>query len=388
MTATIETADRTLLDRVQAGVPLVELPFAALAAELGTTEADVLARLARLVEARVLRQIGAIFDTRACGYASALVAARVAPDALESAAAVVSAHPGVSHCYERDHAWNLWFTLAVPPASRLGLEETVTRLGAAADAESIRALPALRTFKIAARFALDDGEGASAAAGGWWGPGGEPPPRPVASTRCCSADPTARTLVTSASVVSEGAPHSAPASPRLAPAPLSDDEIAVVRALQKPLALVEEPFAAPAREAGMSQAEILACAKALLDRGVMRRFAGLLDHRRAGFGANVMAAWALSAERIEAAGARVAAFPAVTHCYERPVSVDWPFALFSMIHGKSRDECLAVVDAVRAAIRPDGGALLWTLRELKKSRLQLFTPDYEAWEASVAEGRP
>ena len=179
MTATIETADRTLLDRVQAGVPLVELPFAALAAELGTTEADVLARLARLVEARVLRQIGAIFDTRACGYASALVAARVAPDALEGAAAVVSAHPGVSHCYERDHAWNLWFTLAVPPASRLGLEETVARLGAAAAAESIRALPALRTFKIAARFALDDGEGASAAAGGWRSSKSRSPRRPA-----------------------------------------------------------------------------------------------------------------------------------------------------------------------------------------------------------------
>lgn len=160
-----------------------------------------------------------------------------------------------------------------------------------------------------------------------------------------------------------------------------------MRVLQKPLALVEEPFAAPARAAGMRQAELLACAKALLDRGVMRRFAGLLNHRHAGFGANVMAVWALPAEGIARAGARVAQLPAVTHCYERPAFADWPFALFSMIHGTTRAECLGVVDAIRSAIDPDAVALLWTLREFKKTRLMLFTTDYEAWEASVPEGR-
>ena len=82
MHADLDAVDRTLLDLVQAGVPLVPRPFARLAQALGADEAEVLTRLRRLAEARVLRQIGAIFDTRACGYASALVAARVAPEAL------------------------------------------------------------------------------------------------------------------------------------------------------------------------------------------------------------------------------------------------------------------------------------------------------------------
>ena len=77
MHADLDAVDRTLLDLVQAGVPLVPRPFARLAQALGADEAEVLTRLRRLAEARVLRQIGAIFDTRACGYASALVAARV-----------------------------------------------------------------------------------------------------------------------------------------------------------------------------------------------------------------------------------------------------------------------------------------------------------------------
>ncbi len=398
MSGALAPADRKLLDRVQAGVPLVELPFAALAGDLGTDERNVLARLRRLAEARVLRQIGAIFDTRACGYTSALVAGRVAPGALERAAAAVAAHPGVSHCYERGHAWNLWFTLAVPPTSRLGLQRTVELLGAAAAAESIRTLPALRVFKIAARFDMDE-TGAppiAAAPAGGVGSGPRPPaavgrfrvPRPTPA-RASSPSKTAAVLENARGDAGRGPlPATGPAgAAAMGSAPLSDEEIEVVRALQKPLALVEEPFATPAREAGMSQAELLACAKTLLDRGVMRRFAGLLNHGRAGFGANVMAAWALPARRTEEAGTRIAGFRAVTHCYERPVFADWPYALFSMIHGRTREECLCIVDAIRIAVGPDGAALLWTLREFKKTRLQLFTPDYEAWETSVTESR-
>jgi DNA-binding Lrp family transcriptional regulator len=354
VTAGLDVLDRRLLDRAQAGVPLAERPFAALGAELGLDERDTLARLARLETARVLRQIGGIFDTRACGYASALVAARLAPARVEAAASVVAAHPGVSHCYERDHAWNLWFTLAVPPASALGLAGTIERLGRQAGAGAIRELPALRVFKIAARFDLDGDGGAGASV---------PPAGAAAGERAAR---------TGAAV---------PAHTNGGPAPLTAAEIAAVRALQRPLALVAEPFAQPARDAGLTAAELLDHARALGERGVMRRFAALLDHRRAGFGANVMAAWALPAGRVEAAGTRVAALQAITHCYERPTFPDWPYALFSMIHGRNRDDCVATVEAIRAAIQPQDAALLWTVREFKKTRLQLFTPDDAAWEA-------
>ncbi len=357
MSADLAPADRTLLDRVQAGVPLVERPFAALGAELGVDEADVLGRLARLTETHVLRQIGAIFDTRACGYASALVAARVAPERLDRAAASVGAHPGVSHCYERDHAWNLWFTLAVPPTSRVGLDSTVELLGAAAGADAIRMLPALRTFKIAARFAMDE-DGGQGERGG---------------------------LLRSVPHSLGGAPAPRPSARPVETAQLTSEEIAAIRVLQRPLPLLAEPFGGLAGEAHMSVAELLIHAKGLLDRGVMRRFVALLDHRRAGFGANVMATWALAADRLEAAGRSVAEFPAVTHCYQRPVFADWPYTLFSMVHGKSREECLVVVEAIRAVIRPDAAATLWTVREFKKTRLQLFTPAYDRWEAPVAE---
>ena len=342
----MDAVDRRLLDQVQAGVPLTPRPFAAVGAALEILEDEVVRRLGALREEGLLRQIGAIFETRACGYESALVAARVPPREIESAAAMISRHPGVTHCYERDHTWNLWFTLAVPPESGLGLSGTVERVGAEAGAGSIRVLPALRVFKISARFKLEEGIDLA-------------PPR------------------TGARSVDEP------------PVPLGDDEIAAVRVLQRPLPLIEEPFLAAAGEAGMSQDELLSTARELLALGVMRRFAALLHHRRAGFGANVMGVWSVSQDRVADAGARVASLSAVSHCYERPTYSDWPYSLFSMIHGKSREECVAVIDEIRRMIAPDEDAALWTVREFKKTRLQLFTAEYAAWErarpgASVA----
>jgi DNA-binding Lrp family transcriptional regulator len=353
----VDSADRRLLDRIQESVPLVPRPFAAVGAALGLREEEVIKRLGALQREGVLRQIGGIFDTRACGYRSALVMARVAPERIESVAAAVGEHPGVTHCYERDHPWNLWFTVAVPPDSALGLPGTVDRLGSAAGANSIRLLPALTVFKIGAKFGMDDG----------------------AAQVSATAVPGARP------VDDQPDPHG-PISDGYPGARLSDGEIAAIRALQRPLSLVEEPFIQAAASAGVSQSELLSRATDLLGRGAMRRFAALLNHRRAGFGANVLGAWAVTDGGVAEAGKRIAEFSAVSHCYERPVFSDWPYPLLSMIHGRSKEECLETIDAIRRAIAPAASAALWSAREFKKVRLQLFTPDYPAWELSALGG--
>ncbi|MBI3393138.1 MAG: Lrp/AsnC family transcriptional regulator, partial [Nitrospirae bacterium] len=154
----LDAVDRRLLNLLQADFPLVPEPFAAIGKDLGIAEADVLERIGRLKAEKIIRQISAIFDTRALGYASSLVAARIPAGRLEEAAAVINEHPGVSHNYRRNDAFNLWFTIAVPPDSRLGLERTVERLGELAGAESIRLLPTLRLFKIGVRLDMT-GEG-------------------------------------------------------------------------------------------------------------------------------------------------------------------------------------------------------------------------------------
>src|SRR5690242_1250418 len=126
----LDPLDARLLNALQEQLPLIARPFQVLGKKLGLTEADVLARVQRLKTGpqRVIRQISAIFDSRVLGYQSCLVAAKVNPSRIDEAAEVISAHPGVSHNYRREHAYNLWYTLAVPPDSRLGLEATMAVL--------------------------------------------------------------------------------------------------------------------------------------------------------------------------------------------------------------------------------------------------------------------
>src|ERR1035437_4669419 len=144
MTAATDPHDAALLGRLQIAVPFSRRPFADLGTQLGLGEDDVLARLKRLKNEKIIRQISAIFDTRSLGYASSLVAARVNPEHVDAAAAVLNAHPGVSHNYLRNHEYNLWYTIAVPPTSRFGLEKTVEILHRESGAEAPRLLPTLK----------------------------------------------------------------------------------------------------------------------------------------------------------------------------------------------------------------------------------------------------
>src|SRR3954453_1597285 len=111
----LDDVDRELLNALQWDFPVVARPFEVLAERLGISEPDVRARVQCVKDSGVLRQLSAIFDTRALGYSSALVAARVDGDRVDGAAAIISEHPGVSHNYKRNHSYNLWYTLAVPP---------------------------------------------------------------------------------------------------------------------------------------------------------------------------------------------------------------------------------------------------------------------------------
>jgi DNA-binding Lrp family transcriptional regulator len=144
----LDGIDGKLLERLQQGVPLVRRPFQALGRELGIL--DSLDRVRRLKEEGLIREIAGVFQARALGYRTALVALKVAPAGLEAAAAAINPHPGVSHNYAREHEYNLWFTLALPLAQDLRAE--ALRLGEKAGAEDTLFLPTLRVFKIGVLF--------------------------------------------------------------------------------------------------------------------------------------------------------------------------------------------------------------------------------------------
>ena len=362
----LDELSQRLLNALQVAIPLVPSPWAALAAELGTTESEILARLSALRTPQpparpLIRQISAIFDSKSLGYASTLIAARIEEAHLEEAAAIINRHPGVSHNYRRNHAFNLWYTLAVPPDSALGLERTVDILHRQSGALSTRMLPTLKLFKIGVKFDLTADADAPVDT------------TSVATTAAPAYDESRREAASSR--------------------PLTETDKRLIRILQQDLPLIAEPFAPWAAQAGVTVAELLAAASDYLSRGLMRRFSAVLRHREAGFSANAMGVWAVPADPSDAQdtfGRAAAAFPAVSHCYLRRSYPDWPYTLFTMVHAPTQPDCEKVLAAISAATGVRDYAALYSTKEYKKVRVQYFLPDIPAWEQAVLatpEGR-
>jgi DNA-binding Lrp family transcriptional regulator len=336
----LEDLDRELLNAVQWDFPLDPRPYAVLGTRLAMTESDVIERIARVKRLGVLRQLSAIFDTRALGYGSALVAARIDPERVDAAAAVVSAHPGVSHNYKRNHAFNLWYTVAVPPGD--ALDDHVAVLHDRSGAIVTRQLPTLTLYKIGVKL-----------------------------------DMTGRTAADARVEVLE---HERPQRRPDMPAPvLSELEMAAISVTQGDLPLVSSPFAAEAERIGCREEELLLTLQTFLDRKLMRRFAAVMNHRNAGFKANAMGVWAVPAERLDELGPRMAGFAMVSHCYRRPMYADWPYSIFTMVHGTNAAECEKTIAAIHAETGVDEYALLWSVKEYKKTRLQYYTHDWDEW---------
>jgi DNA-binding Lrp family transcriptional regulator len=353
-----DALERRLLDAVQRGVPLCERPFAALGEEAGESEARVIAALRGLRDRGVIRQIGAIFDSAALGFHGALLAFAVPPDRVEAAAEVVSAHPGVSHNYQRDHpVYRLWSTLTVPPDADVAAEAAA--LARAAGAERHLCLTAIRTFKIAVRFPMDAASP-------------EPPQEkwhghPAHVSACMSGvlpgrstgehDPNAR-----------GCGYTG----RMPVPPLSLAARRIAAALECDLPIEERPFAALAARAGVPVSEFLAAARSLLATGRMRRYAAVLRHARVGFTWNVMTVWRVAPERSEEAGRLLAACDAVSHCYERTTAPDWPYTHYGMLHARTPAEGEAQIAGLAARVPAEEWACLRSVREFKKVRVIYF----------------
>src|ERR671934_3037792 len=150
---------------MQGSFPLAPRPYLEVARLAEITEDEALRRVDRLVRERIIRKVTPIFDTRVLGYKSMLVAEKVDSENPHRAARLINAHPGVSHNYLRNHDFNLWFTIAVEPDSKLGLDGTLDVLQEETGAESIRQLPTLRLFKIRMDLEMEQGTDALSAAG-------------------------------------------------------------------------------------------------------------------------------------------------------------------------------------------------------------------------------
>ncbi|MCB2227157.1 MAG: AsnC family transcriptional regulator [Desulfarculaceae bacterium] len=162
--------------------------------------------------------------------------------------------------------------------------------------------------------------------------------------------------------------------------PLDALDKKIIAYLQADLPLEPRPFAPLAQELGLSEAEVVARIQALADGKFMRRFGATLRHQRSGFASNVMVAWRVPPERASEVGQALAGFRQVSHCYWREPCDDFPYNLFSMVHGRDEDECRAVVAEMAALAQADEYDLLFSLEELKKTSMRYFDREGEIHE--------
>ena len=338
--SSLSESDKELLNEIQWTFPLVTRPFDAIAKKFDTTPEIIKEKLNNLKEIGVLRQLSAIFDTRKLGYTSSLVAMEIEHDKLDYVASQINRHPGVSHNYERDHQFNLWFTLAVPPGADLNAE--LEKFNVLKGIKKVRMLPTLQLFKIGVKLDLIDDKKHEIA-----------PTEEKKEIKNIKFEPT-------------------------------EQDKDFIRELQKDMEIIDEPFVQAANNLGITEDKLFAKMKHYESMGVLRRFAAILRHRQVGFTANGMIVWKVPEGRITSVGEILGSFPQVSHCYERPTYDDWPYNVFSMIHCKTHDEAHDVAKTIQNQINVDEYKILFSSREFKKTRVEYFVENSFSLEDTAA----
>lgn len=146
----LDSTDSAILNRIQSDFPITSRPYLAVANELGLTEKEILDRVARLKKAGIIRRIGGNFVPGKLGFVSTLCAASVPANKIEQFAEVVNRYPGVTHNYQRDNKYNVWFTFISQSMEEIG--DNLKKISAETGVSDILNLPATKVFKIKAQF--------------------------------------------------------------------------------------------------------------------------------------------------------------------------------------------------------------------------------------------
>lgn len=318
-----DAIDQRLLNDWQRGFPLMREPYEALAKALHVSAADVLHRLSRLKDRGAFSRIGGTWAAGA-GGASTLAAYAVPPQRLDAVAAQVSALPGVNHNYEREHAINLWFVATAPSAP--ALEAMLSQLDARTGLRALR-LPMLRPYRIDLGFDLRHS--------------------------LASDHHAARSQVP----------------------PVAESDRPLAAWLEGGVPLLPRPWDAAAEAVGGTWPSVLDTLQRWLDGGTLRRLGVIVRHHELGFVHNAMAVFDVPDADVDATGTRLARQHGVTLAYRRRRDAGWRYNLYAMVHGRSRAEVQAAVDAAAqgAGLRDAAQAVLFSRQRFKQQGGRYFT---------------
>ena len=324
----IDDVDAKLIDSYQSGFPIERHPFARVGTELGVSEDEALARVEQLRDAGVFRRFGAVLNPPVIG-SSTLAAVQAPDDRFAEIAEVINGYRQVNHNYRRDHEWNMWFVVTA------GSRETRDRILTEIETQtgcSVLALPMLTDYYIDLEF-------------------------PVVNDDRFARESVESTTV-DATRISEDATGD-----------LTQTEADVLLAIQDGFPLSLTPYDDIADAIDVPVEAVLAAIERLQDDGCIKRIGCIVNHIVTGFQNNCMVVWDVPDDELDDYGEAVGSLPYVTLCYHRPrrPEQDWPYNLFTMIHGREADAVDEKIDELAAEYLPFDHERLYSTETLKQT---------------------
>ena len=315
---------------IQDSVPFTREPYREIAKKLNVQEALVIEQLEKWSSEGKLREICGVFEGEALGYESALAVGRVAENDLDRVATILSEHPTITHNYKRNHDLNLWFTIAVP--KEIGITSSLQVLSDLTGVKKFHAMTRTETFKIGVKFDLH-----------------------------------AKENKTTKKIKQKVQPLNITAKGKL-----------FVRALQTDLPFQSRPYKIIADKFNLDEEELINFGLQH-QKKLIRRYGGTFRHRKLGVQGNGMVVWNVDKKQLKKVGEALSQQPEVSHCYARNQIKDFPYTLYSMIHGPNQQHCKEVAKRVSDKLKIRDYIILFSTQEFKKCRLRYFLPELDIW---------
>ncbi|WP_226040166.1 Lrp/AsnC family transcriptional regulator [Natrinema sp. DC36] len=325
----IDDVDAALIDGYQSGFPIEARPFRRVAADIGIEESAAVDRVRALREAGIVRRFGAVLNPPVIG-SSTLAAVRAPADRFDEIATVINEYRQVNHNYARDHEWNMWFV--VTAGSREARDEILADIEARTGCDVLN-LPMLTDYYIDLEF-------------------------PVVNSDRFARESLARRTDSSATRISEEATGD-----------LSALEAELLLEIQDGFPLSATPYRDIAANAGYAVEDVLAAIERLLESGCLKRIGCVINHVVTGFDANCMVVWDVPDDDLDEWGEQAGELSYVTLCYHRPRQPEreWPYNLFTMIHGRDPEAVDAKIDELAADYLPVDHERLYSTETLKQT---------------------
>ncbi|MBN1688706.1 MAG: AsnC family transcriptional regulator [Candidatus Omnitrophica bacterium] len=341
----MDDLDRALVTLLTDGVPLQARPFRTLGDRLGIDEAEVLLRISRLRDERVIGKLGAVIDARKIGYRSTLVAMKFSKDRLEEGIRIIHDQPAVNYCCERQHDINLWFTVVSP--AKYPVEDCVHHLHRISGSEKTLMMPVLKRYKSDSEQRWNFF-------------------REVGKEENLQA--SRQEYIQEESL-------------------LNGEEKAIIQDLQQGFLLTDTPFRRLAGRLGMPEAKILGMVRSLIQRGYLKKIGAFLNRKKSDE-AKVLTVWQIPEEKQDEIGNKISMVREVGQCTARPSYAEFPYTLYVMIEGKDSFACEMVSREIEKKIGKWPRLTLALRKEFKKSYVPYFSEELDLWWDKMQKEEP